>query len=102
MRVYWTSKSIPELRGLNRKQRGRLWWRCYWKAYRHWQTWAGLIACGALAGLGVGIGQVVGIGRIVGGAIGGGLGGFIFSQVLMETIRPHLREERERIENSAE
>ena len=52
MPIYWTLKSIPELAQLSSAELDQAWLRVYRKMFRHWQTWAGLVACGALAGLG--------------------------------------------------
>ena len=44
MKIYWTFKSVPEVVGLSKGERKRLWRNCYPKAYRHWQTWVTSIA----------------------------------------------------------
>ena len=50
MKIYWTHKSIPELKDLSMRERGRRWRSAYKSAFRHWQTWGGVVLCGVLAG----------------------------------------------------
>ena len=96
MQIYWSLKSIPELASLPNEERGRAWRRVYGKTFRHWQTWAGLLACGICAGAGARFGGVLGS-SLVGAAVGGGVGGFIFNQALIHVARCYysdvLREE---------
>jgi hypothetical protein len=42
VKIYWSSRSIPELAGLDARQRQRAMHSVYWLTYRHWQTWAGI------------------------------------------------------------
>jgi len=42
MKIYFTSRSIPELAALPAERRSRIWERCHPKAWRHWQTWVAL------------------------------------------------------------
>ena len=90
MRVYWTLSQIPEVATLSRAQRGLIWKRVYGNAFRHWQTWAGLAACGMLAGIGSHFGGLFGH-SYIGGAIGGGVGGFVFSQVIIHVVLNHYK-----------
>jgi len=88
MKIYWSNKDIPELANLTPDQQSRAWKACYGQyIFKHWQTWAsfGLIAIFIMVGMAK-------FGPILGGAIGGGLGGFVFSQVAMNVLRPHLRD----------
>ena len=41
MKIYWTGKSVPELAPLSRSVRRDVLRKCRWKAFRHWQVWAG-------------------------------------------------------------
>ena len=91
MPIYWTLKSVPELSSLPRQERGRAWRRVGFKTLHHWQTWIGLIACGACAGIGSYIGASFGH-PIAGAAVGGGIGGFIFSQASIHVARLHYRD----------
>jgi len=90
MRLYWTLSQIPELATLSRAQRGLIWKRVYGNAFRHRQTWAGLAACGMLAGMGSHVGGLFGH-SYIGGAIGGGVGGFVFSQVIIHVVLNHCK-----------
>ena len=59
MQIYWTSKSIPELRDLEPSQRRAVWRACCLQPFRHWQTWAAFVGqfatmlIGAIAGLSI-------------------------------------------------
>jgi hypothetical protein len=86
MQIYWTLKSIPELAQLPRAERRRVWRHVYWKTFDHWQAWAGLFACGACAAMGTLFGGLLGSG-FIGAAMGGGVGGFIFSQAAIAVAR---------------
>ena len=39
MNIYWSLKSIPELRDLSPTQRTVAWFVCVHNTFRHWQTW---------------------------------------------------------------
>jgi hypothetical protein len=111
MKIYWTQRSIPELTGLEPSQRRAAVRACRFKALRHWQTWAVfvsqffLVLLGWLAGLAIDggtwvlsggspppieklhfpvmstlLGSVAALGSI-----------FLFGQVLMHMMRPHLK-----------
>src|SRR5438552_3139215 len=57
MQIYWTPKSLPELRDLEASLRRKVWRACWLRSFRHWQTWAAfvsqfvLILVGAFVGL---------------------------------------------------
>ncbi|KOA71525.1 hypothetical protein FHW11_001209 [Pantoea agglomerans] len=91
MKIYWTHKSIPELKDLSMRERGRRWRSAYKSAFRHWQIWGGLVLCGVLAGAGAYFGGIVGT------VILAGLGGFIYSQivtlVVLKNYRHRLKDE---------
>ena len=91
MKIYWTHKSIPELKDLSMRERGRRWRSAYKSAFRHWQTWGGVVLCGVLAGAGAYFGGIVGT------VILAGLGGFIYSQivtlVVLKNYRHRLKDE---------
>jgi hypothetical protein len=84
--VYWTLKSIPELSGLPRRERGRAWRAVCWKAFRHWEVWVAFVS--------IGVGTFLGnsLSRPIGGVIGGAIGVFAFSQVAVHFARPYLRD----------
>ena len=85
MKIYWTYKSIPELKDLSMRERGKRWRSAYKSAFRHWQTWCGLVFCGVLAGAGAYFGGIVGT------VILAGLGGFIYSQIVTLVVLKHYR-----------
>ena len=88
MKIYWSSASIPELANLPKDERRRLWRRCYWRALKgSWSPWAGLITIAAFSSWGSLLQESWG--RIIGSA----LGIFIYFQVMMEAVRPYVREE---------
>jgi len=91
MPIYWTNNSIPELAELPIEERNAVWRSHYNLAFRHWQTWLGLLICGLCAVAGGFLGVAIGS-KYLGLAIGGGIGGFIFGQVLISQIRPYLRQ----------
>lgn len=90
MTVFWTLKSIPELANLPARDRRVYWRRAYRRIWRHWQTWAGLLACAMCAAVGEGLGAFSAQ-PIVGGVIGGGVGGFVFGQTTVRVVRSHYR-----------
>ncbi|EAW1322382.1 hypothetical protein AHX51_28915 [Salmonella enterica subsp. diarizonae] len=69
MKIYWTLKSITELKDLSFRERGRRWRNAYKSAFRHWQTWGGL----------------------AGTVIFAGLGGFIYGQIVTHVVLKHYR-----------
>jgi hypothetical protein len=90
MQIYWTLKSIPELREVSMRERGCRWQRAYHKSLRHFQTWAALLLCACSGGVGAYYGQMLGSGML-GAMLGGGIGGFIFCQVSIAVSRKHYR-----------
>lgn len=92
--MYWTLNQIPELAGLPARERGRRWRKAYRMTLRHAATWAGLAACGLIAGLGAMVGGMLGgqpVGAVLGAALGGGVGGLVFSQVAIAVARRRYR-----------
>ena len=62
----------------------------YWKTFRHWQTWAGLVGAGLCSFIGDMLGGLIGHASI-GSAIGAAVGGFLYAQVATTQARPYLR-----------
>jgi hypothetical protein len=90
MQIYWTLNQVPELAGASRQERGRRWRAAYRSSRRRWQVWLGRLVCGLCAGGGVAIGSAVStpfLGGLVGACVGGGIGGFILSQVAIAVAR---------------
>lgn len=96
MRIYWSLKSIPELAEVPKKDRKKIWRRCFLKALRNWQTLVAGAALGLCAALGNILGEILGY-PCIGGAIGGAAGGLICSQVAIKRARPYIREYLEHI-----
>lgn len=90
MEIYWTLKSVPELRNTSRRERGRRWQRAYHKSFGHLSTWAALFLCACGGGVGAYYGQMLGSGML-GAMLGGGLGGFIFWQISIIIVRKNYR-----------
>ncbi|AOO55909.1 hypothetical protein ACRZER_004374 [Raoultella ornithinolytica] len=85
MKIYWTLKSITELKDLSFRERGRRWRNAYKSAFRHWRTWGGLVLCGAFSGAGAHFGGLAGT------VIFAGLGGFIYGQIVTHVVLKHYR-----------
>ncbi len=86
MPLYWTIKDIPELSKYSVSERDHIWKQVYWMTFRHWQTWAGIAAFFVFCGLGIYVGRLLGH-EIIAGMIGGGVGGFVFSQAPIYVAR---------------
>ena len=74
----------------------RAWWTGMWRARRNWQTWLGLMLCGACGGLGVYLGFTVAresvlVVQLLICAAFGVLGGFVLSRTWLRQARKHLR-----------
>lgn len=85
MRIYWTLKSIPELSKLSTDERVKRWRRTYKSTFRHWETWAGLVLMGLFSGMGSHFFGWVGT------AVMCGLGGELYSQIVIYTARKYYR-----------
>lgn len=92
---YWSASSIPELASLPNEQRGKLWRKHFWGAYRHWETWlALLVCCGVFPGLSYFLIRLYDPNQTRSLALFGlfsGLGAVVFSQTLIFKARPYLR-----------
>ncbi len=85
MKLYWSSKDIPELAALSAEQQKQVWAVCYRNhAFKHWKTWLSVGVLSALVTVG-------GRAGTVGVAIAGGIGAGVFSQTVTHVLRPHLR-----------
>jgi hypothetical protein len=88
MKTYRSLSSIPECARLPQNERRRRWRRCYWQAFKgSWTLWAGLITFLAFWSFGLRFDE------FWGSIIGAALGGFIFFHVVLEAVRPCVREE---------
>ena len=91
MKIYWTLNDFPEFSNMNPEELRRVRRELYGKAFRYWETWLGLLACGLCAGLGTFVGEAFGH-SLIGAGIGGGIGGFVFSQIVVRIQRRHYRD----------
>jgi len=95
MRLYWTSKSIPEMEGLDKARRKLAWSYAYRKSLLHWQTYVALILCGVCSAMPA----FFGYRELVFTAIGGGVAGLIFGQVSTHISRQYITEWKTKVEN---
>ncbi|XZG70382.1 hypothetical protein ACTSKR_00595 [Chitinibacteraceae bacterium HSL-7] len=89
--IYWTLARVPELSGLPRNERLRRWRAAYRRTFGHWQTWLALLMCVILSACAGWLGLTFGSSTLalVFGALGGGLGGLLFSQIAIRVARRH-------------
>ncbi len=80
MKLYWSLKNIPELSYLSAQQKQMLWQKSSTKIFRSWYGWLGLLACFLCTSFGNFVGQFFDVSSL-GSAVGGGVGGFIYSQL---------------------
>jgi hypothetical protein len=86
MKLYWSLQDIPELAPLSQRQRREAWQECYQTyAFKHWQVHLSL---GLFSGL-VTVSLPVGVAATVVAAV---LGGLIYQQTVMHTLRPRLKQ----------
>ena len=85
-----------ELAGVPLAVLRRAWWTGMWRARRNWQTWMGLVLCGACCGVGGHLGfsvareSLLAVQVLICAAFGG-LGGFFLTQTWMRQARKHFR-----------
>lgn len=98
MKTYLTLKSIPELSGLPKSERGRFWRRHAHKAFRHRITWVGFFIYFVVSLIGYLISLLiypwVPWGYIFTGVVCA-FGIWIFLQFLIPVVRNYLREDSE-------
>ena len=86
--IYWAIDSIPELAKLPKEERQKVWRSYYWKAFKtKFAPMTAIISIVALAQLGSSFNES--FGQYIGGAIGG----FLFWQVMMESIHSSIKED---------
>lgn len=84
MKVCWSVRTIPELEELPDYQKSRIMRLSLRRAFRHWESWFGLLFCVTSGILGQHMGHNVGEGNLLFGLIGGGIGGGVFGFLLMQ------------------
>jgi len=86
--IYWNIASIPELAKLSSEERQKIWRSYYWKVFKtKFAPMTALITIVALAQLGSSINESFGH------FIGGTIGGFLFWQVMMESIHACIKDD---------
>ena len=90
--IYWTVDSIPELAKLPREERQKIWRSYYWKVFKtKFAPMTALITIVALAQLGSSVNESYGP------FVGGGIGGFLFWQVMMESIHSCIKDDEKNL-----
>jgi hypothetical protein len=103
MPIYWTIRSVPEVKGISREKRNSLVQACYPRVSREKPVRLATLACVACAALSTlaaaDLAMAMGasiysffLTLFVGALIGGAIGGLIFGVVLANQVRPFLRE----------
>ena len=95
MKIYWTTRSIPELAEVPAGERELVRRTTFWRAFRHWQTWLALFSYYASVFVGISLGAHWGQGRLlpfllIAGAVTG-IGWLVFAQVVIGYMRPYIR-----------
>ena len=89
--IYWNFNSIPELDGLSKDERHQLIRSSYFKAFvTRFAPWTGLITIIALIQVGGSIDETYG------GVFGAVIGGFLFGQTMIESMRSCIKEMRDK------
>ncbi len=92
MKFYWSTPILAETAHLPKTERDRIFADCHAGSFSKWQTWLGMVVLCICIALGSYIGKSAGSG-ILGAAMGGAVGGFIYSQF---SIRAGLAKYREK------
>ena len=83
--MYWSYRSIPEIKSLPRKQQDELWKRNCYRQWRHWEGWLGILPLFFLVAVGS---RFFGLsGELVGAVVGS----MINFQVTVEFARRGIR-----------
>ena len=104
MKIYCGWKDVPELAGLSPKERREVVRDCFSRyGFGLWQFWAGLLAIAVFGALGMAIGVTLqyGLGlsavvhyacQFLGLMIGLLIYGLIYYSIVLERLRPHIRD----------
>jgi len=93
MKLYLSFYSIPEIKALPPELRRKQLQNAYTQSLRHWQMWVALFIAIVLGSVGALISVAITDGltaAIIGGGFAGGLGMFIYIQILARTMRLYL------------
>ncbi|GAB4368733.1 MAG: hypothetical protein Kow0062_02110 [Acidobacteriota bacterium] len=85
MRIYWSLRSIPELRSLDAEQRRRVWRRARANVPPDWRLVLGWLLFGVTTGGGFALGALPGA---LAGAL---LGAFLLLQIVTRQTLPYIR-----------
>lgn len=85
MRIYWSLRSIPELRALDAEQRRRVWRRARSHVPPDWRLVFGWILFGVATGGGLALAS------LPGALIGAALGVFALWQIITRQTLPYIR-----------
>lgn len=100
MKLYWTIRSIPELADLDAPARRHIWKAAYKRAYRHLFFWIGLLMfalCMYIVNeINDAFFEIRGYAELIIVGASGGLGGYIFVQFAIFTMRRDLKAERDK------
>jgi hypothetical protein len=105
MKIYWSYKSIPELKNLKPDVARQFWNSGCYHASLHWQVRGSLLLGAVLAGLSGVIGvtlqdkfdfdSIIGLKHFTGATsafIGSLIGGLVYNQTLVSHVRSYIRE----------
>ena len=95
MKIYWSIKSIPELKEMPEEERKAIFRQCSAKVTHNWKTSILIGLCCLCAGFGIALGRKVGniIGAMIAAVLGGAIIGFILLQVVIRKTLPYIRKE---------
>lgn len=91
MKLYWNLHSTPELAPFTKAERDEKIRDASRATVGHWAVWVGIVLMGTCAAAGSLLGDLFMPTGIWGAAIGGGVGGFLFSWIRRNTIVPFIR-----------
>ena len=103
MKIYWRAKDIPELAGLSRPERRQAWQHSYLQILCFWQFWIGQLAIFVFSVVGYVMGLILqerfGVSdgaaeacTLVGVVTGCLIDGWIYCTIVIDRLRPYLRE----------
>lgn len=82
MKIYWKYKQVPELAALSSVEREEIMKVIGGLAMKHWEWWVALFLAVTTSGFGAYFGGT-GMSGVIGAGMGGGLGAFLYMQVVI-------------------